>query len=77
MLIRGDRASTKRFTVEVRDSKRRRDIRMQSLIAPELTPTHARSMALVAHLFVCFIWDAHIRNISCQVIDGVTKRNVL
>jgi len=28
---------------------------MQSLIAPELTPTHARSVALVERLFACFI----------------------
>lgn len=37
------RARAERLTAEVRDGKRRRDIRKQSLIAPELTPTHARS----------------------------------
>jgi hypothetical protein len=56
VLIKNDRVCTERLTVEVRDGKRRRDIRMQSLIAPELTPTHARSAVLVAHLFSCFIW---------------------
>lgn len=69
VLIEKDRArGTERLAVEVRDGKRRRDIRMQSLIAPELTPTHARSTALVARLFVCLIWDAHIPNISGRPI---------
>lgn len=58
------------LSVGVRDGKRRRDIRMQSLICPELTPTHARSAALVARPFACFTWDAHIPNVSCRPIGG-------
>lgn len=73
VMIRNDRARTERLTAEVRDGKRRRDIRMQSLIAPELTPTHARSAALVARLFVCFIWAAHTPNISGRPIENITK----
>lgn len=57
--ISNDRARAQRLTVEVRDGKRRRDIRMQSLIAPELTPTHARSAALVARLFVFYLGRAY------------------
>lgn len=72
VMIRNDRACTVRLAVEVRDGKRRRDIRMQSLIGPELTPTHARSAALVARLFVCCILTAHIPNISGQPIK-ITK----
>lgn len=76
MLIEKDRARrTERLAVEVRDDKRRRDIRMQSLIAPELTPTHARSAALVARLFVCLIWNAHMPNISGRPIQ-TTLQNI-
>lgn len=34
-------------------------IRMQTLIAPELTPTHAHSTSLVARLYAFYLGRAH------------------
>lgn len=59
---------------------------MQSLIAPELTPTHARSVALVERLFACFIGtripqifpagqSALLRDTSYYTLNEFTKHN--
>lgn len=77
VLIKNDRARSERLTVEVRDGKRRRDIRMQSLIAPELTPTrtHAPWHLLRACSRVLF-GGAHIPNISYRTFIN-TKNNYI